>query len=258
MSEKIELNKNKIKLENEGTSKEDFDILMLKLNKPIGELKQIEENKFESKNENLNLEVSYGKGPEDLFFHDTEEISKFSKEKQHLLEVMRLEPQKYKTLENFVLKNKNSEINFKKIIYNNSEFFAKVPPEPAKSNGEGGGNYEHETNSVVFRGDLSTPIGIIIALHEIGHSNDELSKVKLKEFPTSTRSLDDHKYLTKEQIDIYFRSERNAWAFAIKQIKPFIKDLGLTLDDLKTISHKWALKNHSDFAEEMLNGEPYL
>lgn len=110
-------------------------------------------------------------------------------------------------------------------------------------------------NKAIFlgRGDPWTPEGFIILLHEVGHYKDYLRSNPLERHAkTISSSLINERQGSEFDAERFLQDERNAWAFALKDLKPFTKDLDIYLDDLGKEIHGFCLKSYSDAIKEVL------
>lgn len=97
---------------------------------------------------------------------------------------------------------------------------------------------------IVLSGDITTPIIILELLHEAGHIHEKTDDPRfIKTKPEETSTI-----YTNDLADKLL-SERNAWAFAIKKIKPFLdkdesKGFVIKKDDVLTVAKDWALESY--------------
>ncbi len=92
-------------------------------------------------------------------------------------------------------------------------------------------------------GEIGTIAGI---LHEIGHMRNKVTK---------EQKAASHIYHSDVNIDekdaaVILRSERDAWVFAIRQLKPFLRTEAR--DALLYVIHRRALQSHSESLRKML------
>ena len=244
------------KLESKILSEDEWKVLNAKLNKPIETFVFLDQGKIAMEKGDLKFDLSYSSVPADLHFEKREEVWEFPKEKQYAIENMDLSPKEYRKLDNLVLKNKESTLDVVNLLPKEAHiFFRSLPYEP-KYIGESPGSFDPRINLIILKNNLSTPGGILTLLHEIGHANDKLSAIRNK-FPKK-EGPHDKVFLTPEQIEIFLKTERNAWTFVIKNLKPFISDLGLTLEEFNAFVHDYALSTYSEKIKKMQSGQPYI
>lgn len=108
---------------------------------------------------------------------------------------------------------------------------------------------------ILLGSSLHTPEGIIVALHEIGHSAYCLNKPdKGKAFLDASNKIKrwhtdkSQPPVTTEEAALVLEGERDAWAYAFNVLHPFMKDLNLQPNDLLTYK-KGGLKTYSDMVK---------
>lgn len=139
-------------------------------------------------------------------------------------------------------KRTGEEINLVKLLPQDIKYYVLDNPtlEPLPEDTEG----IKEMNSiskglVTIEGnpfDLST---ILSFLHEIGHRDDDKGEIS-----TARRRLNRGYYLNQQEASQILLEERNAWAFALKTLRPFITDKNRCY--IRDYVHKYALKSYSD------------
>jgi hypothetical protein len=101
-----------------------------------------------------------------------------------------------------------------------------------------------DSKNIFIIGGVNTPESIAFILHEIGHIWDNL---KLKVMGKD-RMVDDHQHaLLAEKL----RTERMANAFALKLLKPFIKDNEQRKDFLNLLKNYALLSYHLEVKDEV-------
>ena len=98
--------------------------------------------------------------------------------------------------------------------------------------------FEGKNNQVFLLGSyLLSPAGLITALHEFGHANtlpDLLKGDSVFESLEKSRkwSSDINSTPSVKDSAVVIEVERAAWAYAFKTLRPFLKDVGITSDDI--------------------------
>ena len=246
------------KLESKTLSKDELSELYSRLNKPIADFEILDQGDITIEKDDLMIKLSYSPVPADLHFEKVKEVLDFPKDKQRLVELMRLSSKEFRSLDSFILQNKDLQLDITSLLPEGVRVFFRSLPNESKreKDPKPSGLFDPTINVVVVRNNLATPLDIIVLMHEIGHANDEVTP-KILDFPRP-KGPDDKVFLTQEQMEIRLKSERNAWAFAIKKIKPFLSDLGITTEDLDMFAHNFALHIYSEEINKMLSGKPYI
>lgn len=116
-----------------------------------------------------------------------------------------------------------------------------------------------DAKQIFLTEDPLTPKGFVTLLHEIGHYKDSTEGDE-----TAKRYIDNEIKMAqlfvragnkvKLKADVWERAaesvlgrERAAWAFALKDLKPFITDLEIRTDNLQDHIHGMCLKSYSTF-----------
>lgn len=76
---------------------------------------------------------------------------------------------------------------------------------------------------------INTPLGLIALFHELGHLKHR--QAKPDEFDKILKSLEMANRDGEIEANI-LEMERDAWAFAIATLKPFLKDLGISTEEI--------------------------
>ncbi|MCX6793204.1 MAG: hypothetical protein NTY12_04215 [Candidatus Falkowbacteria bacterium] len=118
-----------------------------------------------------------------------------------------------------------------------------------------GQSYIDIYNKVIILGeDPWTPEGLVTLLHEVGHYKDYLRSNPSERHAkkTARNSIDEGKDI-EFNSELLLRKERDAWAYALKDLDPFREDLDIYLDELQEEIHGSCLKSYSDIIKEKLN-----
>lgn len=126
-----------------------------------------------------------------------------------------------------------------------------------KFTGDGGGFVDRKGRTIVLNADILSPLGIIGFLHEVGHLEDPFQSVSSENFERS-RSVysraNSGMPLNFKDSELILRSERNAWAYALKVVKPVFGRLKEF--DKKVITdyavHRRSLSGYSDKIRQSL------
>ncbi len=115
-------------------------------------------------------------------------------------------------------------------------------------------------NEIFLTEDPLTPKGFVTILHEIGHyqdlnTGDEQTRAVIQEeydkknkYKTASDSIWESKKsinLNEDDAASVLMRERSAWAFALKDLKPYIKDLKINTENLKNFIHGGCLESYS-------------
>ncbi len=98
------------------------------------------------------------------------------------------------------------------------------------------------TNHIILSNPLTVPKSVFVLLHEAGHFNDFKARVYGKIFDDTQDSFP----ISNSEAAELLRRERNASAFALTKIRPFIDDDGpFTESTLRYFVHHESLHSHS-------------
>ena len=122
----------------------------------------------------------------------------------------------------------------------------------------GGAGTDDETKTILVDQDITKPVAILQLSHEAGHAQimesmtDEERNFVLdtrKEFKEAGREQQE---IEGDKIDRVIKDERDAWAFALRTIKPLIKSGILSLNDVRNFIHDIALKSYSNDVRSLI------
>lgn len=192
---------------------------------------------FEVQLENTKLFLQYSNVG---FFEKRKLQDKMSQEiMEHINELSFYAFDSVRSLDNLVLDNGQDKLDFKhlfpgKIYFNFKHPFNKTPSFIFGDN-----------DSIVLTDDPLTPAGIMSLLHEVGHYQDETrpEEESIKSAGTFFANSNIYPEGSSEKI---LRTERSAWAFALRNLKPFYNDLGLTNEIINKEIHDYALRSYSN------------
>ncbi|MCX6793206.1 MAG: hypothetical protein NTY12_04225 [Candidatus Falkowbacteria bacterium] len=151
-----------------------------------------------------------------------------------------------RALDRFVVENKNGCFDLNSAFPGGKVYFNL-----------GEGNVESFINmghKVIFlEQDPWTPEGLVALLHEVGHYKDYVrSNHNQRTIKKISRHLIKKDLGTESEGEVVLKEERDAWAFALRDLKPFKEDLDIYLDELEEEIHGLCLKSYSDFIKETL------
>lgn len=116
-------------------------------------------------------------------------------------------------------------------------------------------------NIIMVQGDLATPVTLIDLLHEVGHAWDyegQPDKVAKRKYSEPYLTLNAG-FATKEDMKKVLKMERNAWAFTLKALRPFLDgknekevDYPLKRADIQSCIHDYSLSTYGRLIGEQL------
>ena len=110
---------------------------------------------------------------------------------------------------------------------------------------------DDETKTVYINGDFAYPKTLLALLHEIGHVKDAERKTKeqvaeiIEANDKYFDALKNNRFMSSQMAEIQLRSERDAWAFALKQARKIFPHI--TYNQYRTLIHDAKLGMYSDF-----------
>lgn len=162
-------------------------------------------------------------------------------------------PGYWKVLENLTIKDSDHKLDLEEYLKLYSVRFSEEETSERHLN--------PADRNIVEMGTVLTPRSILELLHEIGHYayRDNLRKSnpqKFEELKIASRSFmndidnnlrfSDNKKQLEQFCELKLEEERNAWAFALKKLKPFINEDGLfAREDVLNYIHNIALQTYS-------------
>lgn len=99
-----------------------------------------------------------------------------------------------------------------------------------------GGETDRKNKVISMNGNITEPSWLVVLLHEIGHTNDRFYDTQsFEEVSSAYGALNRQRgELRPNMQEIILRGERNAWAFALKVLKPLLE--GQTASELFTMA----------------------
>lgn len=249
------------------------------LSVPLGNLEfrdaeNIDEYPLESSVEGRGLKLSIGYGQE-----GSDEASALLDRFKIPAEQITPEDQ-WRILEKFSLQDQSgNEINLDKLIGQNTEdrdefmtdenvknrkvsvLFRAENKTPSQE-GVSIDQSKTESNKAVIMGsNIASPENIIAFLHEMGHVMAKPPSKATLQRQNYIESLNNRKFLEPEDrintdeifkkiADDILLEERDAWAWALNKLRPFIKSGAINKDVLLKTVHQYALKSYSNTLEE--------
>lgn len=107
---------------------------------------------------------------------------------------------------------------------------------------------------VVLNSMPSSPEGILVLMHELGHMSDEqISEDDQRELEMNFKAIiagDYSEEMQQEKNAITLRQERFAWAQALKNLRPFLNSFGVSKESIDTFIHDFNLGAHCEAMPE--------
>jgi hypothetical protein len=117
--------------------------------------------------------------------------------------------------------------------------------------GSAGGTAYRDRNAAVIENiSPNTPLGLLLLFHELGHLNEK-NRIRTAEKFVSDITQDSSKTNELDPLMVYalIADERNAWAWGLSKLKPFIGDTSSHLFPKKQtmqMVHQWAMQSYSN------------
>lgn len=162
--------------------------------------------------------------------------SKLDSRERALIRFLDFKPDQYVKLQDFVLENKDdgSILDLKTELGENTVYVKKDGTDFSES-------AAHYLNTYIkLTVEPKTPAGILVLMHEIGHKKDPAID-PLEIMLVGLGKKKEEVILQKEMID----RERYAWAYSLSKLRPYMKGLNCTLQDLDVFVHQWNLGSYS-------------
>ncbi|KKR20434.1 MAG: hypothetical protein UT48_C0018G0027 [Parcubacteria group bacterium GW2011_GWE2_39_37] len=233
-----------------------FSISPESLTERIGSTEFDAEGKIELKNSILDLSIVYGKELEAVNLAKGSEI--YKKE----------DDDNWRMLHELKLNDcKGNELDLSPYLDKYRTAFL------IKTNKKNGGRFFFDDSyqpAITVRADVLSMNGIITLLHEIGHL--ELINKQVKTGPDKnyyySRAVSyiktfNKKLFTKEEREnpdfleyiasYVLQTERDAWAFCLNKLRPFIRAGSINKEDILVMAHDWALQSYNDRLNSTLN-----
>lgn len=175
----------------------------------------------------------------------------FSKTTLNLLQ------RKFKNLDNLSLKNNKKQLELSKILPSN--FLILFNPDSKISNGK----IDSQNSILLIESSPMTPEGLLVVMHEVGHfqaaqahggsysSDIQKAQRHLNEEQALMGRAFYHTGSNAGSAAHVLKGERDAWAQALQNIRPFMDDLQISQEDTKKIIHGQCLGTYSDFIRSL-------
>lgn len=123
-----------------------------------------------------------------------------------------------------------------------------------------GSGFSRMANTIFLEQDPLSRKGLMVLMHELGHfmSKGIVSEDDAKNYYQSLKKLDylfgllPSRRLNQSDASRILKEERDAWAFSLKNLRPFEKDLDLDLDNSLETIHAHCLQTYSDHFRERI------
>jgi hypothetical protein len=165
-------------------------------------------------------------------------------------------------IEEFTLEKNNERYSFAEILSEGRIYF-NSQGDPSSS------GFQPETSNIFLAKDPLTPEGLVTLFHEMGHYEDITTGDEDAQWLVKSESKISTIFQAGGEKAIAFNTklkgekwemgagfllarERAAWAFALKNIKPFIKDLGIKSEKLEQEIHGKCLQSYSTFIRNVI------
>jgi hypothetical protein len=218
-------------LEPENTDRETTERAIARLDKPLASIEYRPEGENDIEANDLSLRFSYRQPTT----------------QDHLEKVLDLgvltESNEWRLLDSLKLLDKGENVIFD-LMEDLPEFKILFRPD---TNGPAQSAANPEKKYLIIRGDISQPRAIIALLHEVGHCKDyeKLDDHDKETFESGHKALHMEGQVSRESLEKVLRRERNAWAYALKNIKPILgRDISKA--DVKQYIHNYALGSYSE------------
>ena len=159
----------------------------------------------------------------------------------------------------FILENNNSTLDCCESFGLEGKIYFNINKEMM---GDSGINVEEK--SVGLADDPLTPNGLLTLVHEIGHNkNYEADKEAYHERQKDIEkfnNITNYKSINLSEVDekvaqSVLEEERGAWATALNDIRPFIKDLDFKPNKIKEFVHHKSLQMYCTYLRMILNAK---
>ncbi|HEY4715469.1 MAG TPA: hypothetical protein VIH31_03105 [Candidatus Paceibacterota bacterium] len=234
------------KIEKRGEFKKSIE----RLEQPFTTVEYKDQDQVSLEKGKLNLSFNYQDLPKHLLINKIKDIEQLEKKDQRIVEMMRFKPQSFKELTDYSLKNSQDKIDLFNLLPAGYKVYFS-------STGDQLISAVDLKNGILLINEFKiNPKTILTIFHETGHvlkygkMNDQNQRDFLKanrDFKMSSDLYGSNAFkLTKDDLSVVLKSERDAWAFTLKTLKPFFKDMEIEMQDLKAFVHDFALQTYSE------------
>ena len=206
----------------------------------------------------LKVFLKYGPIPEYLLKVKPERIDDLSIEDEMVVDQMGQGRESFRLMAGFSLDNGKTSVDLFQFLPQGYDiYFSPI---------EGRTFAQPESQVLFLHGMRISPKVILSLFHEVGHAADyeKMSKEDRKKYIDARvrfhgagepiNRLDDPNVYkpTPGDVDVVLKSERDAWAFTLRKLRPFFKDLGITHEDLAFFVHKYGLSSYVGKTKEII------
>lgn len=102
---------------------------------------------------------------------------------------------------------------------------------------------------------IFSKLGMLALMHELGHvaKKQSLTEAEGSELYSARHRYNKGRLVSKDSA-LVLQDERDAWAWALQQLRPYLGDFGIDENDIEQIIHKTALGSYSEIIK-ILNGK---
>jgi hypothetical protein len=217
------------------------ELAMKKLETPLKKVHYKKEGTIKIITEEFRLEFSYRQvSPES----DLNDMIKMDYETFYNAIIIESKLTEWRVLTDFRITDKSGKVVFfdiKQELPGYIIFFHITDEEQRQSSANPKAKY------IIIRGDISKPATILGLLHEIGHCKEYegLDEFGKKTFHSYHKALRIGGSLSAETLAKVLKRERDAWAYALRKIRPILGKT-ITKDDVLTYIHGYALLSYSE------------
>lgn len=235
------------KLEKQTISKEETRNLAGNLFEPIGSETIKGSGAIEVENNQVKIRFRQGDVNLNLDKIPTNEAelrrSSLSVKDCNLIRFLNFEPGSFYRLLNFSIENKinKNEIDLDDLVRDQEVYVLKGGQEVE------GSVTNHTNNWIKISAEPKTVAALLTLFHEIGHSKDPAERGSLELRHAVLDSKGEEKIYFDQEI---MSSERDAWAYSLKKMKPLLEGINITSEELDAFIHKWLLGSYSDLVSK--------
>ncbi len=235
-------------LEEKATEKEKIEKRIERIQKIFSEKGKIKENTFFFEHGNL------------IYSFQKELIDDSEKERLSFLNLSFKDLQDVYQMSSFSLENENSQYDPFGSFTGKVLLFGENVKQEILESMKAALAYPERGEPIILLSlkEMYSFIGIIEFLHELGHYFDDKRKEE-SEFKKDQGDYGEAIFLLKNgmgsfgEISIVLKSERNAWAYTLKKIRPFLKDFQLKNEDILFFTHFSLKDGYINFFENIIH-----
>jgi hypothetical protein len=222
------------------------ELALKKLETPLKKVQYKKEGTIKIITEEFRLEFSYRQvSPES----DLNNMIKMDYEAFYNAIMIQSQLTQWRVLTDFRITDKSGNVVFdiKKELPGYIIFFHIIDNKQNQDKEQKQSSANPEARYIIIRGDISTPATILALLHETGHCKEyeESDEFEKRTFDRYHKELRIGGSLSAETLAKVLKRERDAWAYALRKIRPI---LGKTIpkDNVLTYIHGYALLSYSE------------